>query len=152
MVVLDDARTAIESTVHPGGECEVQLNVVAPAQPGDYELEIDLVQELIGWFADRGSPTLKVPVTVIVRADARASGEPLGVKRVPSEDDQADFVPQMEVHVMVQAEVVAVLEEAGGVVLDVSPKDRCGPAMRSLDYIVARAAVADARTLAKGTD
>ena len=71
--MLDDARAVIETDVDPGGECEVQLHVVAPGQPGDYELEVDLLQELIGWFADRGSSTLKLPVTVA--AEPERAGE-----------------------------------------------------------------------------
>jgi SAM-dependent methyltransferase len=139
MVVFDDARTAIDSTVEPGGEYEIQLRVVAPGRAGEYELEVDLVQELIGWFADRGSTTLRVPVAVTAEAHAPVSSALAEDESLPSRSRQAEFVPQMEVHLTARAEVVTTLEDAGGVVLDVVERDRCGPALRSLDYIVARA-------------
>jgi SAM-dependent methyltransferase len=145
VVVLDDARTAIESAVEPGGECRVQLNAVAPSLLGDYELEVDLVQELIAWFADRGSPTLKVPVVVAADADAPAPGSAEAAARATRQGGPAGFVPQMELYVMPRDEVVGTLEDAGGVVLDVAERDRCGPAMRSFDYVVARAVTRPAK-------
>jgi hypothetical protein len=36
----------------------------ATVVPGDYELEIGLVQEGVTWFADRGDGTLRLPVRV----------------------------------------------------------------------------------------
>ena len=36
----------------------------------------------------------------------------------------------MEMHVMAREDVVATLEEAGGMVLDMIAKNRCGPSMR----------------------
>jgi SAM-dependent methyltransferase len=140
LVVRDDGRTVIETAVEPGGECDVELSVLAPVQPGDYQLEIDLLQELIGWFADRGSSTLKLPVTVA------AGPRPAATERAPAEGSQASqtgqggFAPQMEMHVMSREDVVAVVEGAGGIVLDMIAKDRCGLSTPSLDYVVARAA------------
>ena len=38
---------------------------------------------------------------------------------------------------MAREDVIATLEEAGGVVLDAVPRDRCGPLIPSVDYVVA---------------
>jgi hypothetical protein len=38
--------------------------VVAPAAPGDYALQFDLVQENVAWFEDRGAHRFLVPVRV----------------------------------------------------------------------------------------
>jgi 2-polyprenyl-3-methyl-5-hydroxy-6-metoxy-1,4-benzoquinol methylase len=46
----------------------------------------------------------------------------------------------MEMYTMDEAEVVAELERAGGVVFDVREEDRCGPSIASLDYVVAKSA------------
>jgi hypothetical protein len=43
--------------------------LTAPTIPGDYTLRWDLAQEGISWFADRGSPVLAVPVTVVLLED-----------------------------------------------------------------------------------
>jgi hypothetical protein len=39
--------------------------VTAPEEPGQYTLKWDLVHEYITWFADQGSPTLDVAVSVV---------------------------------------------------------------------------------------
>ncbi len=139
MVIRDDARTAIFTTVEPGEECEVQLDVVAPRDPGRYQLEVDVVQESVGWFADRGSPTLRVPVVVAPTGQAVGDG---GQPAVPHREAiaRAALKPTMEMYVMARGDVAATIEEAGGAVLDVIPADRCGPWFPSADYVVARAA------------
>ncbi|PYT03082.1 MAG: hypothetical protein DMF65_05000, partial [Acidobacteria bacterium] len=52
-----DGRYGIGKDLKPGEETEVPLLVTAPKEPGDYLLEVDLVQEQVGWFSDKGSPT-----------------------------------------------------------------------------------------------
>src|SRR5919198_1014601 len=56
-LVTDDGRYGIGKDLKPGEETEVPLLVTAPKEPGDYLLEVDLVQEQVGWFSDKGSPT-----------------------------------------------------------------------------------------------
>ena len=139
MLVLDDARTLIESAVDPGGECEVQLNVFAPAQPGEYELEVDLVQELVGWFADRGSSTLRLPVTVAAASEGPMDQGAAAAQREPNQRGQGGSTPYFEMHAMAREQVVATLEDAGGVMLDVIETWRRGPAVPAIAYIVGRA-------------
>jgi 2-polyprenyl-3-methyl-5-hydroxy-6-metoxy-1,4-benzoquinol methylase len=138
LVAFDDARAAIDDAVDPGGECEVQLEIVAPVDPGEYQLEIDLVQEWIGWFADRGSSALTVPVVIAGVAGAPGTGPPPAARRPTSQGGHGVIEPEMEMHVLAGEEVVATVENAGGVVLDVTSKERCPPWL-SLDYVVARA-------------
>lgn len=59
-----DGRYGIAKDLKPGEEEEVPLTVVAPGTPGDYILEVDLVQEGVTWFSDKGSPTAKTKVVV----------------------------------------------------------------------------------------
>jgi hypothetical protein len=42
----------------------VPVEIVAPGQPGEYQIQFDLVQEFVAWFELKGSPKLIVPVTV----------------------------------------------------------------------------------------
>ena len=137
VVTFDDARAAIEKTVDPGGECEVQLDVIAPVEPGAYQLEIDVVQEWISWFADRGSNTLKLSVVIAAGAGAPATRSAAADRRA-GQTQQGGFMPQMEMHAMPREAVITTIEDAGGVVLDVTPRERCPPWL-SLDYVVARA-------------
>jgi hypothetical protein len=60
-----DGRYGISKDLRPGEETEVPLAITAPASPGDYILEVDLVQEQVAWFSDKGSHTARVKVTVV---------------------------------------------------------------------------------------
>lgn len=60
-----DGRYGLNKDLRPGEETEVPLTITAPKEPGDYILEVDLVQEQVAWFHDRGSPTAKTKITVV---------------------------------------------------------------------------------------
>ena len=60
-----DGRYGLNKDLRPGEETEVPLLITAPKEPGDYVLEVDIVQEQVAWFHDKGSPTAKVKVTVV---------------------------------------------------------------------------------------
>lgn len=60
-----DGRYGISKDLRPGEETEIPLAVTAPKEPGEYILEVDLVQEQVAWFSDRGSPTARAKVTVV---------------------------------------------------------------------------------------
>jgi hypothetical protein len=63
-VVVDDGRALLPADLQPGAEIELPLIVNAPAKPGDYILELDIVQENVAWSGDKGSDTFKVKVQV----------------------------------------------------------------------------------------
>lgn len=60
-----DGRYGVSKDLKPSEETEVPLLVTAPKEPGDYLLEVDLVQEQVGWFSDHGSPTARAKVSVV---------------------------------------------------------------------------------------
>lgn len=59
-----DGRAGIGKDLNPGEEVEVSFLIAAPKQPGDYTLEVDLVQEQVTWFREKGSPTTTAKVSV----------------------------------------------------------------------------------------
>jgi hypothetical protein len=59
-----DGRTALAADLPPGGEASLTLPVRAPAEPGDYVLEIDMVHEGVTFFREKGSKTLRLNVKV----------------------------------------------------------------------------------------
>ena len=59
-----DGRHGIQHVLAPGDETELPLLITAPKEPGDYILELDMVQEQVSPFKDKGSPTLKVNIKV----------------------------------------------------------------------------------------
>ena len=63
-VVTDDGRSPLPFDLQPGSKAEVLLVIKAPDEPGKYTLEIDAVQEGVAWFAQKGSQTLRIDVTV----------------------------------------------------------------------------------------
>jgi hypothetical protein len=64
MVVLNDGRALLPRDLEPGGEVELPLAITAPNLPGEYTLELDMVQEYIAWFEEGGSKTLRIKVSV----------------------------------------------------------------------------------------
>jgi hypothetical protein len=60
-----DGRYGIGKDLKPGEETEIPLGITAPKEPGEYTLEVDLIQEQVTWFSDKGSPTAKAKVTVV---------------------------------------------------------------------------------------
>ena len=47
----------------PGAASTLLINIKAPAEPGDYELVFELVQERVAWFDAKGAEKLIVPFT-----------------------------------------------------------------------------------------
>lgn len=63
-VANDDGRASILKDLGPGEETEFTLLINAPRTPGEYLLEIDMLQENVSWFGLRGSRTVRLPVKV----------------------------------------------------------------------------------------
>ncbi|HMA29588.1 MAG TPA: hypothetical protein VKS23_06975 [Thermoanaerobaculia bacterium] len=61
-LVFDGRRTPLPRRVAPGESVSLEAAIDVPVQPGDYVLELDLVQESVAWFGSRGSRTSRVPV------------------------------------------------------------------------------------------
>jgi len=65
LVTNMDGRYGLSKDLKPGEETEVPLQITAPKEPGDYILEVDIIQEQVAWFSDKGSPTARTKVTVV---------------------------------------------------------------------------------------
>jgi hypothetical protein len=59
-----DGRNNLPRDLWPGEEAVATLKIKAPDRPGDYILEIDMVQEGVTFFKDRDSEPLRVRVRV----------------------------------------------------------------------------------------
>ena len=64
ILINDDGRSALLRDLKPGDAVESALTVNAPAAPGRYLLEVDMLQEGVSWFGLKGSHTVRVPVEV----------------------------------------------------------------------------------------
>ena len=79
-VEYDDARHALPHDVAPGEQVEMVLETTAPRVNGDYWIEVDVVQEDVSWFAQRGS----TPARVRCRVDGGEAPRPRVPKPWPS--------------------------------------------------------------------
>lgn len=59
-----EGHNGIPRDLKPGEEVEIPLLITAPKEPGEYTIELDMVQEAVAWFAEKGSAPTKVKVTV----------------------------------------------------------------------------------------
>lgn len=63
-IVYDNARTQIKK-VNPFAVSEViPLIVERPVERGVYMVKVDMVEEYVAWFAEKGNPTLDLKLTV----------------------------------------------------------------------------------------
>lgn len=64
MLLIDGNRTAFTAPVEPNAEAKVQLAVAAPKAPGNYILQVSLVQEGVGWFDFKDVKPLELTISV----------------------------------------------------------------------------------------
>jgi hypothetical protein len=64
LLSVSSLRTNLPHQVEPGHMVRLRAWLLAPAQPGSYTLEWDIVREGDAWFGDVGSETLRQVVTV----------------------------------------------------------------------------------------
>lgn len=57
-------RGDLALAVQPSGSAVMAVLVTAPTEPGNYQLQLELVQENVSWFEEMGAAKLLVPVTV----------------------------------------------------------------------------------------
>jgi hypothetical protein len=57
-------RVDLSHPVRPGDSVVWRVQVAAPPVAGDYKLQIDLIQELVAWFADKGADNLVLRIRV----------------------------------------------------------------------------------------
>jgi SAM-dependent methyltransferase len=107
---FDDGRSPLLADVAPGDEFSVELMVRAPQTPGTYKFEVDLVQEGVSWFADRGSTPAAVRVKVRRDKSARTSDGGSASRPGPA--------PVMEMHGVEYGAVTELIAECGGSLLD----------------------------------
>ena len=65
LITSMDGRIGLPENLAPGQETTATLLIKAPQEPGEYVLDLDLVQEQVTWFHERGSETVKTKVTVV---------------------------------------------------------------------------------------
>jgi len=130
-VVFDDGRTYLPHDVHPGEEAMMTLTITGPEQPGNYLLELDLVQEGVNWFGATGSPTWRHPIE-------NRRGHSTAPAQAPEEVSAAEEKFIMELHCVEQAEVIDLIERNGGRLLHSYEDGNTGLEWQSFAYFVTK--------------
>jgi SAM-dependent methyltransferase len=140
MVAADDGRAPVRGRIGVRETFEVSLEVQAPATPGRYRIEIDLVQERICWFAERGSRTVNVPVTVSgattgLRSGGSRQSTPEPMSPSSPRPGRRRETPRFEMHVVLPQEVEHVVRTHGGDTLHAIDDNAAGERWISYTYV-----------------
>ncbi len=140
-----EGRAFLPHDLAPGEAFVAELEMRAPEEPGTYSLVVDVVQEAVTWFGDRGSPTWSGEVDVDAATTAPAVAAPAEtgasrtsllrkISRVAQGGDQA---PQMIMSGIPRPQVETLLRERGMEVLFVAA-DEAAPEWESFTYWATR--------------
>ena len=149
MVAQDDGRAPLLQIVPPDLAWPVLVKMCAPAVPGRYVAEIDLVHEGITWFAHKGSQTLRLSIDVTpadVPVEAQAS--PMQEYPIPEYPDAAVPRPaappsttptkaDFPMNGVPREQVMDIIRAHGGRFAYLEEDRRAGPEWVSYRYFVA---------------
>jgi ubiquinone/menaquinone biosynthesis C-methylase UbiE len=127
MKQINDTRTELIHDLKPGEEVTLSLTITAPVEPGDYLLELDMVQEHVAWFKDKGSPTCRIPVDVTVAPQGLATPQPT---LAPTTSDVTQ--PEMAMYLLSRRLITDLVTAEGATLLDV--QDYSPPATNFVTY------------------
>jgi SAM-dependent methyltransferase len=142
MLRQDDGRTDLPDALDPGQELVLPLTITPPGEGGDYLLQLDLVEEGVTWFANRGvdAPTIEVhnrPANSGFAGKVRAILRSFAGRPAESPADE-ESNPVMEMHWVPRDEVVSIVAGAGGRVLHQIDNDWAGGCLDSVLYVATR--------------
>lgn len=103
---VGEGRVALQADVRRGGLARFAARVALPAAPGEYALTLDLVSELVTWFAEQGQRPVIVAVKVKpLEVDAVMSaplriGAPSAIATIST--DRASYGARDTIHLTVE--------------------------------------------------
>lgn len=126
IVVHDDCRIILPRDVPSKDEVEVYLAITAPDEPGRYVLVVDMMQEGVAWFENKGSRAAKALVTV-AEQDYREPGTESG-----------EAAPAWEMHGVPRYLISKLIEQNGGKIVHVQENSWAGKDWVSFRYFVTK--------------
>ena len=147
MLVQDDGRAPLLQVVPPGLQWPVLLNMRAPAEPGTYVGEIDLVHEGISWYGHKGSPTLRFTIEVMHDGTAsQIAGASVMMREYSVPDYPGDVIPtpasdsaaraDFPMHGVPRDTVMEIIRSHGARLAYLEEDRRAGPEWVSYRYFV----------------
>ena len=137
LLVQDDGRAPLPGDLGPGAAAELAVEVSAPADPGRYALELDLVQQDVAWFSERRKLSLRRTRTGRVAVEVGGAGyapPELDPATQPPVDAEPDDEARMEMHAIPQAVVEAAVATGGARILRAEEDPRGALGWRTLLY------------------
>lgn len=138
----NDGRADLPHDLAPGASVEIELPVVAPDAPGEYDLEVDVVQEAVTWWAEVGSEPVRTRVTVAAEAvtDVPAVSPPRELVIDPKPAPRGRDDGGMEMFGMDSNLVRLLFTHCGSEIVNIVPDDMAGAEWESFTYIIRRGA------------
>lgn len=114
-------RANLPKDLEPMEEVDLYLDIDTPPHLGDYILELDMVQERVAWFKDKGSETARVRARIkgpdLYHAISNLYPKPTNID--PPSGRSELLVPKMEMHGIPKEEVLDLLVNCGGKIIHV---------------------------------
>jgi SAM-dependent methyltransferase len=123
----DDGRHSLDDDLKPMEETELQLVISTPPEPGHYIVGLDMVQEYVAWFGDKGSEIAKIKAEVNGNCPTSPFGQASGI-----------LEPRMELYGIPKEEALEIIASAGGQILHVKPDFSAGVEWTSFCYCVTK--------------
>ncbi|TDV50894.1 class I SAM-dependent methyltransferase [Actinophytocola oryzae] len=136
----NDGRTDLPHDLAPDQSVVLELPVVAPDEPGTYDLELDIVQEAVTWWAEVGSTPVRTPVTVVAGTvvEVPAVSEPQEVRIEPMPAPRGRDDGGMEMFGMDVNLVRLLFTHCGSEIVNIVPDDMAGAEWESFTYVIRR--------------
>jgi ubiquinone/menaquinone biosynthesis C-methylase UbiE len=133
LIAFDDGRAELHDAIAPGAYVELQLHITAPPTEGLYQVELDMLQEFVGWWKDAGNLTVRIDMPVVSSSAVPlepASGE------LQAGSAGGDLALAMEMHGMHVTLAEALFKHCGSEVIAAVPDSLAGPEWDSFTYLV----------------
>ena len=146
LVTLDAERVCLKRGLKPKEEALLTFLDYAPKYPGDYIMELDMVQEGVAWFHNKGSTTIKVRVCVQdnIETNATMTEYPSKVHKEEDTSNKIDhrteniFVPKIEMFGVPKEKILRLVLENGGELLAAEENLTVAPPWISFIYWVTK--------------
>lgn len=138
LVVNSDGRATLPKDLKPMHLVELPLVIATPEEPGRYILELDMVQEGVIWFGDKGSEPARVRVTVGNLFDRLFRVFQRGMSHSRFTGELKGSLPPSEVYGIHKQDVMDFIGKTGGRVVDVQENDLAGKGWRAFHYCVTK--------------
>lgn len=141
MVRLDDGRAMLPNGVAPGQRIDLTIDVNIPPSAGRYILELDLVQEGVAWFGNKGSATsrteinVRQPAQAAAPADSAPAAAPAAPDAATSTEGAAPPVFEgFSMHCIPRTEVLDLMSRGGLRLEYIQQTDHAGSGYQSYVY------------------